>query len=74
MNNCLSIKGAEDALNKPHAFEITTSDDRMFFIADSDKVGLFVYCEAGLLDTMVCGYVVLETHPSLNLPAATECV
>lgn len=37
VNNCLSIKGAEDALNKAHAFEITTSDDRMFFIADTDK-------------------------------------
>lgn len=37
VNNCLSIKGAEDTLNKPHAFEITTSDDKMFFIADSGK-------------------------------------
>lgn len=38
VNNCLSIKGAEDTLNKPHAFEITIHPvDRMFFIADSEK-------------------------------------
>ena len=34
----MSIKGAEDVLNKPHAFEITTVDTNFFFIADSDKV------------------------------------
>ena len=39
VNRCLSIKGAEDVLNKPHAFEITTVDSNYFFIADSDKVG-----------------------------------
>ena len=38
VNRCLSIKGAEDVLNKPHAFEISTVDNNMFFIADSDKV------------------------------------
>lgn len=38
VNSCLSIKGAEDTLNKPNSFEITTNDpDRMFFIADTDK-------------------------------------
>eukprot|EP00803_Ostreobium_quekettii_P000874 evm.model.scf_2320.1 EVM.evm.TU.scf_2320.1 scf_2320:828-2762(+) len=37
VNTCLSIKGAEDTLNKPHAFEITTADDKMFFIADTAK-------------------------------------
>lgn len=37
VNRCLSIKGAEDVLNKPHAFEISTIDNNMFFIADSDK-------------------------------------
>lgn len=37
VKRCLSIKGAEDAINKPHAFEIATTDDSMFFIADSDK-------------------------------------
>ena len=38
VNRCLSIKGAEDVINKPHAFEISTTEDSMFFIADSDKV------------------------------------
>ena len=38
VRRCLSIKGAEDLLNKPHAFEISTTDDSMFFIADTDKV------------------------------------
>ncbi len=38
VNRCLSIKGAEDTINKPHAFEISTTDANMFFIADSDKV------------------------------------
>ena len=38
VNKCLSIKGAEDVLNKPHAFEITTVDTNFFFIADNDKV------------------------------------
>lgn len=37
VNRCLSIKGAEDILNKPHAFEVSTTDDSMFFIADTDK-------------------------------------
>ncbi|KAL4458632.1 hypothetical protein ABPG75_013497 [Micractinium tetrahymenae] len=37
VNRCLSIKGAEDAINKPHAFEISTTDQNMYFIADSDK-------------------------------------
>ena len=37
VNRCLSIKGAEDTINKPHAFEISTTDASMFFVADSDK-------------------------------------
>lgn len=37
VKKCLSIKGAEDTINKPHAFEISTTDDSMFFIAESDK-------------------------------------
>lgn len=37
VNKCLSIKGAEDTINKPYAFEISTQTDNMFFIADSDK-------------------------------------
>ena len=38
VNKCLSIKGAEDRVNKAHAFEISTVEESMFFIADSDKV------------------------------------
>jgi hypothetical protein len=38
VNKCLSIKGAEDRVNKAHAFEISTIEESMFFIADSDKV------------------------------------
>ena len=37
VHRCLSIKGAEDAINRPHAFELSTADEAMFFIADSDK-------------------------------------
>lgn len=38
VSKCLSIKGAEDTLNKPYAFEISTIDNAsQFFIADSDK-------------------------------------
>lgn len=42
VDRCLSIKGAEDAINRPHAFEISTTDQNMYFIADSDKVQLGV--------------------------------
>ena len=38
MHRCLSIKGAEDVINKQHAFELSTYSETMFFIADSDKV------------------------------------
>ena len=38
INKCLSIKGAEDTLNKPFAFEISTSTENLFFIAESEKV------------------------------------
>lgn len=38
VNRCLSIKGAEDAINKPYAFEISTTDSNMYFVADKDKV------------------------------------
>lgn len=37
VSKCLSIKGAEDAINRPHAFEVSTHDTNMYFIADSDK-------------------------------------
>ena len=34
---CLTVKGAEDILNKPNAFELSTRSDTMYFIADSEK-------------------------------------
>lgn len=37
VEKCLSIKGAEDIINKPHAFEISTNAESMFYIADTDK-------------------------------------
>merc|ERR1711934_731939 len=37
IHRCLSIKGAEDVINKAHAFELSTFSETMFFIADSDK-------------------------------------
>jgi hypothetical protein len=37
VEKCLSIKGAEDVINKPHAFEISTHSESMYFIADTDK-------------------------------------
>ena len=38
MSNCLTVKGAEDVLNRPFAFELSTSRETMYFIADTDKV------------------------------------
>jgi hypothetical protein len=36
---CLAIKGAEDAINREHAFEISTHDaGNMYFIADDSRV------------------------------------
>lgn len=40
VNKCLSIKGAEDVINKPFAFEISTTENSMYFVADKDKVYL----------------------------------
>mmetsp|Transcript_30100 Transcript_30100/g.64282 ORF Transcript_30100/g.64282 Transcript_30100/m.64282 type:complete len:100 (-) Transcript_30100:66-365(-) len=37
ISRCLSIKGAEDVINRAHAFELSTHTETMFFIADSDK-------------------------------------
>eukprot|EP00271_Cylindrocystis_brebissonii_P008138 TRINITY_DN2215_c1_g5_i1.p2 TRINITY_DN2215_c1_g5~~TRINITY_DN2215_c1_g5_i1.p2 ORF type:complete len:143 (-),score=28.89 TRINITY_DN2215_c1_g5_i1:470-898(-) len=37
VGKCLTIKGAEDVLNKAHAFELSTHEDTMYFIADNDK-------------------------------------
>jgi hypothetical protein len=38
VRNCLTVKGAEDVLNKQFAFELSTSKETMYFIADTDKV------------------------------------
>nr|AFN53666.1 hypothetical protein [Linum usitatissimum] len=37
VGQCLTVKGAEDVLNKPFAFELSTNNDTMYFIADSEK-------------------------------------
>uniref|UniRef100_A0A0D6R1M5 PH domain-containing protein n=1 Tax=Araucaria cunninghamii TaxID=56994 RepID=A0A0D6R1M5_ARACU len=37
VNTCLTVKGAEDVLNKQFAFELSTSRETMYFIADNDK-------------------------------------
>ena len=37
VTSCLTVKGAEDVLNKPFSFELTTSRETMYFIADSEK-------------------------------------
>ncbi|KAL5580770.1 hypothetical protein UlMin_013212 [Ulmus minor] len=38
LGNCLTIKGAEDVVHKPCAFELSgTSQEPMFFVADTDK-------------------------------------
>lgn len=37
IDNCLSIKGAEEAINRPFAFEVSTPDMSMYFIAESEK-------------------------------------
>ncbi|GAB4831931.1 Fatty acid synthase subunit beta [Ancistrocladus abbreviatus] len=34
---CLTVKGAEDVLNRQYAFELSTRTDTMYFIADSEK-------------------------------------
>ncbi|KAG1337727.1 pleckstrin domain-containing protein 1 [Cocos nucifera] len=35
--SCLTAKGAEDVLNRQFAFELSTSRETMYFIADSEK-------------------------------------
>ncbi|XP_038902910.1 pleckstrin homology domain-containing protein 1 [Benincasa hispida] len=38
VNTCLTVKGAEDILHKPCAFELsTTGSDTMYFIAESER-------------------------------------
>ncbi|EEE63903.1 hypothetical protein OsJ_18728 [Oryza sativa Japonica Group] len=34
---CLTVKGAEDVINRQFAFELSTPTDTMYFIADSEK-------------------------------------
>ncbi|CAI5488315.1 unnamed protein product [Closterium sp. Naga37s-1] len=59
VGRCLTIKGAEDVINRAHAFELSTSNDTLFFIADSDKAS----CPA-LLCLLCCPLCVLRrvTH------------
>ena len=56
VNKCLSIKGAEDTINKPHAFEITTHSESFFFIADTDKVCVLavLLCVRACMPLRVC--------------------
>jgi hypothetical protein len=35
--SCLTVKGAEDVLNRPYAFELSTPQETMYFIADTEK-------------------------------------
>mmetsp|Transcript_32060 Transcript_32060/g.79261 ORF Transcript_32060/g.79261 Transcript_32060/m.79261 type:complete len:140 (-) Transcript_32060:189-608(-) len=37
VGKCLSVKGAEDVINKAHGFELSTSAETKYFIADSSK-------------------------------------
>lgn len=37
MSKCLSVRGAEDALNKRNAFEIAGNATAMYFVADTEK-------------------------------------
>lgn len=37
VGKCLTVKGAEDIINKRFAFEVSDNQDTFYFIADSDK-------------------------------------
>lgn len=37
LHNCLSVKGAEETLNKPHAFEVSTRGATQYFVADTER-------------------------------------
>ncbi|CAA7389889.1 unnamed protein product [Spirodela intermedia] len=37
VGSCLTVKGAEDVLGRDFAFELSTSNETMYFIADSEK-------------------------------------
>nr|GEX64293.1 hypothetical protein [Tanacetum cinerariifolium] len=54
LGGCLTVKGAEDVINKEFSFELSTRSDTMYFIADSDKekedwinsIGSFSLCNS----------------------------
>lgn len=52
VSSCLTVKGAEDVLNKQFAFELSTNRDTMYFIADTDKVCLLI--NPGKLLLLLC--------------------
>jgi hypothetical protein len=37
VGTCLTVRGAEDILHKPCAFELSSNQDTMYFLADTDK-------------------------------------
>ncbi|KAK1299501.1 hypothetical protein QJS10_CPB14g01736 [Acorus calamus] len=37
VGTCLTVKGAEDVIKRPFSFELSTSRETMYFIADSEK-------------------------------------
>ena len=37
VSSCLTVKGAEDVLNRQFAFELSTPTETMYFIADAEK-------------------------------------
>jgi len=37
VGKCLSVKGAEDVINKAHGFELSTRAETKYFVADSAK-------------------------------------
>ena len=37
VSGCLTVKGAEDIVNKAFAFELSTRDSTMYFVADAEK-------------------------------------
>ena len=39
LSKCLSVKGAEDVINRAHSFELSSREDTQYFIADSARRG-----------------------------------
>lgn len=37
IDQCLSIKGAEEVVRKPYAFEVSTGEACMYFVAESER-------------------------------------